>query len=93
MKKKYGKPEVTFENFSLSSNIAGNCGSSLNNHNPDGCMCFTTASDPIAGGCVYVDNGFSVFVNTVICDLQPDGHSWSQVCYHVVTDELKAFTS
>jgi hypothetical protein len=91
VKKKYGKPEVTFENFSLSSNIAGNCGSSLNHHSYDSCGCYTTSSDPLHG-CVFVDNGFTVFTSSAICDVQPDS-GWSQVCYHVVTDELKAFTS
>lgn len=90
MKKQYGKPNVTFENFSLSSNIASSCGSALNHHSMD-CNFYATFGNPSA--CVFFENGYSVFHDVAVCDLQPDGNSWSKVCYHVVVDEMRAFTS
>ena len=92
MKKQYGKPDVTFESVSLSANIAGNCGTGLNYHSMD-CASYATSGDPYTGGCVFVDNGYTVFNDVSICDVQPDGNSWSRVCYHVIMDEMKAFTS
>ena len=90
MKREYGKPEVLFENFSLSANIASSCGDALSYHGMD-CMHHSNYADP--SSCVFFENGFSVFQNVAICDLQPDGQSWSKVCYHVIMDEMKAFSS
>lgn len=92
MKRQYGKPEVTFENFTLSANIASSCGDALSYHSLDAdCMFHSTYGDP--NSCVFYENDFSVFLDLAVCDLQPDGESWSQVCYHVITDDMKAFTS
>lgn len=91
MKKQYGKPEISFDSFALSSNIAGSCGDALTYHSYDDCKHYVTFGD--SSNCLFFDNGYSVFSDVGICDVQPDGQSWSQVCYHVIVDEMKAFGS
>jgi hypothetical protein len=87
MKRKYGKPEVTFENFSLSANIARSCGDALSYHDLS-CVHYSTHGDEKS--CFFFENGVSVFHDVAICDLQPVG---GRVCYHVIIDEMKAFSS
>ena len=37
MRKVYRKPDIVFEDFTLSANIAGNCGEALGNHAETNC--------------------------------------------------------
>lgn len=83
MKKAYTKPDVMFENFSLSTSIAGAC--ERNTHLPS------------EGACGYEwGNGYIIFGTGMTgCVLQqslnqptPDGF-----CYHNPTDSNNLFSS
>ena len=84
MKKAYSKPEIIFENFSLSTNIAGNC---------EEIFTFTreTCSIPDENGL-----GMDLF-NTVAgssCNIQVgDDTLYNGFCYHVPTENNNLFTS
>ncbi len=54
MKKAYVKPQVLFENFELSANIAAGCGSPIN-HGMDNCQ-------PLAGIVLFVEKPTCEFV-------------------------------
>ncbi len=77
MKKTYSKPEIFFENFSLSQNIAGDCEEKTNT--------------PSQGQCGLDFGPFVVFLDSVgsVCtgagrveDMGGDG-AYGQICYHV----------
>lgn len=89
MKKAYGKPQIVFENYSFTSNIAQSCGWGLELHSESTCMSYTTASNPYSG-CVFIENGYSFFAG-VICDKNADEDG--SLCYHVIADEIRAFSS
>lgn len=93
MKRQYGTPKVIFEDFALTANIATSCGDSLKfQGDADVCMHYANHSD--SSNCVFFENGYSTFYDVAICDLQPDEDGgWSHVCYHVIVDEWKAFSS
>ena len=78
MKKPYVKPEVYFENFELSANIATGCGRPLG-HTRDTCR------DIFGGNAEFVfdsrENG---------CAWIPDTNDY---CYHNPLDATKLFTS
>lgn len=77
MKKTYVKPEVYFENFELSANIATGCGRPLG-HTKDGCR-------DIFGG--YAD---IVFGSENGCKWEPNTNEY---CYHNPSDAQILFTS
>lgn len=91
MKKVYNKPQIVFEDYSFAFNIAGNCGWKTGLQSEQACIAYTTSTNP--DNCVFIDNGYSVFGDVGTCDLQPDDGNWSEVCYHVITDEMRAFSS
>lgn len=84
MKKTYVKPQVVFESFILSTNIAGNCG------NP--------THTPAYGTCAY--EWEEEFVGTVkvfldsmsACETTKEDGS-NGICYHVPTDTTRLFNS
>lgn len=77
MKKTYVKPEVYFENFELSANIATGCGRPLG-HSKDGCR-------DILGDFGRLN---TIFVDGCELDLQNHGY-----CYHVPSGDDMLFTS
>ena len=82
MKKSYSKPDIAFENFSLSTSIAGAC--ERNTHLPS------------EGACGYEWGGYVIFVTGMQgCDLeQPLGQpSPDGFCYHNPTDSNNLFNS
>ena len=87
MKKEYCKPIVVFENFSLSTNIAGTCESIVGN--------------PSKGTCAVLGTGgINVFDSTVgdVCvftpvDLGGKTDEWDGFCYHVPTEYNNLFNS
>lgn len=82
MKKVYTKPQIAFESFQLTSNIAGDCNTKPN----------TQADDATCG---YNDNGWIVFQNSAVCihvQVGPDGKH-NRLCYHVPTGDMSVFTS
>ena len=70
MKKKYEKPMILIENFSLSTTIAGDCEVKTNTPSLDQC------------GYVEEDGRFTqeIFVMGVCATTAPEGHNG--ICYH-----------
>lgn len=73
MKKKYEKPLVLIEDFSLSTDIAGSCEVKINN--------------PSSGNCAYIPDRttFNIFTEELadICTtIEADGE-YNSICYHV----------
>lgn len=82
MKKTYSKPEIMFENFAVSTNIASGCGI-LTNYAKDQC------------GYDYTDEfgtTYNIFTISGVCTTtQQDGYAG--ICYHVAADTSSLFTS
>lgn len=77
MKKSYVKPQVFFESFQLSADIAGNCGASYKNNDN------VTYRDLISG-CGYTFNGKKVFVSQEQgCVYESQTGEEYGICYHV----------
>ena len=86
MKKTYVKPEIFFEDFSLSSSIAATCEYKV--------------GSPTEGVCALVGSGgIAVFDgNLAACDYTPGDlgqtdDMWDGFCYHVPTDSNNIFNS
>lgn len=81
MKKIYSKPEIMFESFTLSENIAGDCEVKTNT--------------PSQGTCAYGENDFGIplFTGDVpACEAQvADGND--KFCYHVPLETNTLFNS
>lgn len=85
MKKYYEAPRIEFEDFSLSTNIAGTC--ELVTDNPSS-----------AASCAYVydDRGIEthVFTEGVSgCHHKPAGGIYNGFCYHVPSENGNLFNS
>lgn len=82
MKMTYSKPEIVFENFTMSTNIAAGC---------DG-----PKVGPVVDSC-YVDGtgGIRMFDGDMrVCDYTPgSGDKYDGYCYHVPTDANNLFNS
>ncbi len=70
MKKSYVKPQVYFENFQLSANIAGNCGTAV--HHSEECTLIEGVGTLFAATCDFTvgDDGNSQF-----CHHGPDANT------------------
>jgi len=86
MKKKYTKPQISLESFSLCTNIAGNCEGIVGN--------------PTKGTCAVIGTGdIAMFSGTVTqCDYTPEDMGgeddlWDGYCYHVPTEYNNLFNS
>lgn len=82
MKKTYIKPEVVFESFSLSHNIAAGCE--------------IIVGTPSEGSCDYEyegGGGQSIFVTTGICDIPVNDDVSNGFCYHVPVEGNNLFNS
>lgn len=86
MKKKYTKPQVIIEDFSLVTNIAGNCESIVGN--------------PSKGTCAVKGTGdINMFNGSVTaCDFTPEDmgepdDTCDGFCYHVPTEYNNLFNS
>lgn len=82
MKKIYKKPEIMFEDFTLSTNIAAGCEVKVGN--PSEGICGITTSDPN-----------TTFFNTGIanCTYQPSDGLYDGACYHAPYDTKNLFNS
>ena len=85
--KKYEKPEIFFESFLMSTNIAGDCEPPY-------------VGNPTKGSCpVMGSGGIGVFSGTIAgCDFSPTDiggteDSYNGLCYHVPIDEASLFNS
>ena len=87
MKKTYLKPEIAFESFTLSTNIAGNCEQPFVTNSTKG-VCAIESS-----------GGVNIFSGTVaLCDFLPEQmggkeDEWDGFCYHVPTEDRNLFNS
>ena len=88
MKKRYEKPQIVFEDFTLSTNIAGNCEMIVDN--------------PVKGSCGIPGSmpGANLFSAGVVGDdgCRIDwaglmGDNYDGFCYHVPTDSKNLFNS
>ena len=88
MKKIYTKPEIVFEDFSLSTNIAGDCEPPY-------------VSSPSKGSCAMIGTGgIAVFTEGVISACEYDSTDlgggediYNGLCYFVPTAESNLFNS
>lgn len=82
MKKVYNKPEIMFENFSLSTNIASDCEVKTNLLS--------------SGSCGYQPDRFNYIVfttNTGSCTYKEDDGEYNGVCYHTPGEAKNLFNS
>lgn len=85
MRKSYTKPQILFENFALSTNIASGCE--------------TISGLQAAGNCGFDFSGLMVFVSkeTGCSDIQVapggDDGEFNGICYHVPTETNNLFNS
>lgn len=86
MKKAYSKPEIVFESFSLSTNIAGDCEEIVGN--PAKGTCGVLGNEP------GIDNLFSSSVTGIDgCQMWMDVDVYNGFCYHVPEDTHELFNS
>ena len=88
MKKTYSKPEISFESFVMSTNIAGDCEKPFVNNATKG-VCAVIGS-----------GGITVFDSKVggACKFTPEGLGgtpdiYDGLCYHVPTEAKNLFNS
>lgn len=83
MKKTYTKPVIFFEDFTLNTNIAGDCEAKLNT--------------PSNGVCGYMPEGvtYTIFTNEISgCQRKyADGAYGDGICYHVPMESNNLFNS
>lgn len=81
MKKVYEKPVIIFESFTLSTNIAGDCGTIINNSAREQCA-------------YELRTGEHVFTSQyAICTTTEDDGDYNGICYHVPIDTDNLFNS
>ena len=86
MRKAYSKPEIMFEDFTLSTNIASGCE--------------TIVDNPSKGSCaISGSGGINVFDGTIpACEYTPGDmgtadDTYDGACYHVPSDSSSLFNS
>jgi len=86
MKKKYEKPQIIIENFSLATTIAGTSESIVDNATKGTCAVLGTG-------------GIAMFSGTIsACEFKPQDmggkdDEWDGFCYHVPTEYSNLFNS
>lgn len=85
MKKSYVKPQVVFEDFQLSANIAGNCGTA------DGVKDRATHSD--GNSCQYQTSFGMLYTNENSCDFTTQDDIATNLCYHIPDANYRFFAS
>lgn len=83
MKKVYSKPEIIFEDFALSTNIAGTCAVDTNlPSNPDGCGYLPEGAPQV------------IFLTGMAgCIRQFKDEEYNGICYHVPNETNDLFNS
>ena len=79
MAKAYTKPQIVFDCFELTENIAG-CTFLSTNHAPYSCPVY----DP--------EFGYSIFTDSIICDSTPPGGNDS-ICYNIPVADYSVYIS
>ena len=86
MKKTYMKPEIVFESFASSTNIAGDCESIVGNATKGTCAVMGTGNiamfDGTVSACVFKPE-----------DMGGTKDEWDGFCYHVPTEYANLFNS
>lgn len=87
MKKIYHKPQIVFESFTMSTNIAGDCEPPFVNNASKG-VCTVNGN----GGLAIFDDLVSA------CNANPEemggiADHWDGLCYHVPTEDNNLFNS
>lgn len=80
MKRAYSKPEIAFENFSLSTSIAVGCE-------------LDTPLPTYEASCGYPIRGGIVFVEGPQCTTHPQDGKYNGFCYHVPYESSNLFNS
>lgn len=81
MKKTYSKPEILFEDFSLSTSITAGCE-------------LKTPLPSYEENCAYPTQGGMLFTDQVqACGKTPPGGVYNGACYHVPADTNNLFNS
>lgn len=78
MKKRYSKPEIMFEDFSVSNSIAGGCNAIISGHSYGTCP-YKTMDEFLGEVNIFIED-FAV-CTTVEADGEHNG-----ICYHVPYD-------
>ena len=79
MKKRYIKPMIGFEDFTLSANIATGCGTKVNSPSQDQCG---------------IDQGDAViFLTSMSGCKEPYEDGYGSLCYHNPSDATRMFNS
>lgn len=79
MKKAYVKPELYFEDFELSENMATGCG--------------TITKQQAEGVCGFDDGVEVIFLSTITGCVHTEEDGTGKICYHVPNANEKLFTS
>ena len=83
MKKTYTKPEISFESFLMSTNIAGDCEKPfVNNASKGTCAVLGTGGIAVFDGIVGA-----------ACKFPAENDQWDGLCYHVPTEAANLFNS
>ena len=82
MKKQYSKPEIMFESFTLSVNIAGDCEIKIDNQSKDTC------------GYIHGTGAETLFINdSTGCSSHTADSEDNGFCYHVPIESNNLFNS
>lgn len=79
LKKKYLKPDISFESFRLSTDISAGC-AMLSQQAPNGCVIY------------YPQWGMTLLTEALSCDATPPG-GLDYICYHVPLADNNVFES
>jgi hypothetical protein len=82
MKKTYSKPDIVFESFSLSTNIAAGCERKTNLHGKEGC------GVPWGNSRIFTDTDFGC--KSVVED---GSGKYDGLCYHNPSESYNVFNS
>ena len=85
MKKEYSKPEIAFEDFTMSTSIAVGCEIIISTPNSDTC------GYAYEGG--YGQTMFTEAAGTTVCNLAVDDDETNGFCYHVPVEGNNMFNS
>lgn len=82
MKKRYSKPEIMFESFTLSVNIAGDCEIKIDNQSQNTC------------GYIQGTGGETLFINASTgCSFEKEDNENNGFCYHIPIESNNLFNS
>ena len=81
MKKTYSKPEIMFESFAVSTNIAAGCGD------------MKEYAEFAADACGVTFGNMVLFFDTIAACKNPVSDGYENICYHNPSDDNNLFNS